>query len=110
MFDLLSCCSGQLGLQGLALVAASSKLLQHICITLVRSDTKSLLLNTVKQAAAEAATSGTVPQQHTQAVLWLLKTAPTKQQQQQQVCRSICCVCRQSNLSGHCSWAQLECA
>jgi hypothetical protein len=50
-FSLLSCCSKELGLQDLARIAASSKLLKEACVAIAGRDLHKLLGAAVVQAA-----------------------------------------------------------
>jgi hypothetical protein len=55
LFSLLSCCSKELGVQDLARIAASSKILKEACAAVVERDFLQLLAATVAHAAeAEA--------------------------------------------------------
>jgi hypothetical protein len=81
--DILPFCKLQLGLQGLACLAASNKHLQDTCIAAARADADSLLLNALDAAKAlksseqDTVSSQRLVQQHLQAVAWLLRHSPT---------------------------------
>jgi hypothetical protein len=87
--DLVPFCSTQLGLQGLACLAACSRQLHNTCLGLVQSHANSLLAGAVEDMHAphrrEGSSKGEVEQrnsdiavqeQHRQAVVWLLRAAP----------------------------------
>jgi hypothetical protein len=84
--DVVPFCVTQLGLQGLACLAACSKDLQSTCLLVVQSDARSLLDTAVAAVRAAHRTSGSrsgahkehkaVQEQHRQAVVWLLLAVP----------------------------------
>jgi hypothetical protein len=52
IFSILSCCSKDLGVQGLARIASSSKSLNDACVAIARRDAPQLLEAAAAQAAA----------------------------------------------------------
>jgi hypothetical protein len=80
--DVITYCSRQLGLQGLACLAASSKQLRKASLAAVNSDASFLLVDAVKAAATTAALEESKAQrwhtyQHKKALAWLLQADPT---------------------------------
>jgi hypothetical protein len=81
--DIITYCSKQLGLQGLACLAASSKQLRKASLAVVCSDAAFLLVDTVKAAAATAALydeskyKNWHTYKHKKALAWLLQEDPT---------------------------------
>jgi hypothetical protein len=80
---ILPFCKLQLGVQGLACLAASNKHLQDTCVAAARADADSLLMNALDAANAfkssekDTASSQRLVQQQLQAVAWLLRHSPT---------------------------------
>jgi hypothetical protein len=82
--EVLEFCSKQLGLAGIACLAASSMELRKASLAAARSDAALLLIDTVKAAAAAAAFDNQAAEskqqrvrQHVKAVAWLLQVEPT---------------------------------
>jgi hypothetical protein len=78
--DVLSYCSKQLGLQGLACLAASSKQYKEASISATTRDAAILLVDALRAAGTAAAVANTAPsspQQPVQAVAWVLHVAPS---------------------------------
>jgi hypothetical protein len=78
--DVLGYCSKQLGLQGLACLAASSKQYKEACVSATARDAAILLVDALQAAGTVAGVASTVPpspQQPMQAVAWLLHVAPS---------------------------------
>jgi hypothetical protein len=76
--DVVNYCSRQLGLQGLACLAASSQQYKKTCLQTACSDATNLLVDAVQEAAAATGmkTSSCKVSEHVQAVAWLLQVAP----------------------------------
>jgi hypothetical protein len=81
--DVLPYCKLQLGLQGLACLAASSKHLQDTCLEAARADAHTLLMNAsdaakaLQSAGNDKVSCQRLVKQQLQAATWLLRHSPT---------------------------------
>jgi hypothetical protein len=81
LFWLLPFCSTQLGLQGLACLAASSRGFRTACHSIVQRQAASLVLDEFRTAEAVISTNRfgqtSIKQRHVQGAVWALHLAPT---------------------------------